>query len=402
MPYQNSFVPVGISTLDLTGLVTPTIPDLAVGTYEIKAVTQRGTIRAATFGVIDPTATVGPADVLNDVLIAKPAVYAAFPSPFSITANNLQEYGIFSIIVANPTNLPMTVNRASLQVLGPFTQKIFKGGTGYNACEVIPDPPPPGSPYNIVFAPLSGGFPVGTWYCADGAIWWEEKRDINGQVVDPLVISPYSATNFIIGAQAVGTTMDSSAINFVATNVYTSLGQFGGLKTDTMSTHGKKGAMPNIYQCSSQACNDITYVRLGVPDNVDTEFYYAIENTGFGAAGKADILKDVSYIVLNTPKEFGEPQFLPAKSSSTGWGLVTKTQLYDGSWHMKVKITEDILAKGKKIFAFSITPPNVPQDSLYVFYANAQGRVKMEADGGISEIPMGPVSESVIQIVNVS
>jgi len=102
--FAKSFVPPG-GKVDVLDDLSTTIPLAGLsGMYTIKVVSTLGNILETEFNAACPQ---GPDDPLQDQLVAKPAIYAAFPNPWNSDA----KYGYFAIILVNPTANDMTVYR---------------------------------------------------------------------------------------------------------------------------------------------------------------------------------------------------------------------------------------------------------------------------------------------------
>jgi len=95
------------------------------------------------------------------------------------------------------------------------------------------------------------------------------------------------------------------------------------------------------------------------------------------------------------------PTYLGPPESSSGWVVENTEQMFDSSWHLRVQLTEDILPGTKKVFAFKTTTPDVLQKTLFVLHANAEGTANVEdaIGGGTQTIPLGPVAETIVQVV---
>jgi len=324
---DDSLVPAGGTVDVLDG--QPQGP-FANGVYSIKVVTSLGNVRESSVTLPCPSTE---AQIVNDDLIAKPAVYAAFPNPFA-KAQGAADYGVFALIVANPTNISMTVMRASIQLVNPNNPAIIDTTCSNHT-------------------PLS---PVGgTWYCDKEFVYWE---DLTGTAV---VVAAYDAVAFVIQL-APNSSIKKTAISSVSTNTYTSLGQFGNTKTDTIGTHDKKAAIPNIFMCVADPCgvNEFTYVRLALPEETLTNFYFTLENGG----GDGDIeMGDL--MIINVPADFGTINDL---TLDVNFALaVPPVTMTDGSQHITVEVKNSVIGPHtQRTFGFSSTTPSVDSTIMYI------------------------------------
>jgi len=355
----DAFVPPG-STIDVMKNYLPAVA-AAGGTYNVKVVTSLGNIVSKQFTYPTPPEP-DDEEVIVERLLAKPSVLASFPNPLSQNGNK----AIITLVVGNPTPLSMIVHRVSLQVVNPNNPNIFDSTASCSAIEPI--------------TPLSG-----TWKCKGEVIYWEDT-------MSSLSIPARSASVFSAKIHIASGAQDSP-INSVATTTYSSLGQFGNTKSDTLSTiSDTDNALPYIYQSSNSGGTDRLYIIPNVPDGTTQPYFFTIEN--LSATGSGSINEAGSFLLINIPKGFGAPTgFASTPAGSLTW--VSTTQMSDGSYHIKVDISAtDISPQGKRTFQFNTQAPIVSNTKLYTFYAYASGF----ADGATNDI-IGPVSETLVQVI---
>lgn len=365
----DSFVPAGATTNIVANQI---IGGLGSGGYTIKAVTDLGSI--ATADIPSSTTVPDPEDLLADRLIAKPAIYAAFPNPFTQATAGKRSY--FSLTVANPTNVPITIYQLAMQLVNPNNPSIIDVGD-----DVICDP---NCDHVVLWPKAADGSINGTWTFDKEFISWK-----NGTT--PITVAPYSAMNFTVLVHPHASIADSP-INTVGTNTYTSYGQFGNTKIDTMGTENTLGGVPNIYQSSSSSGNDVKYVVLGAKTNLNKIYNFTVHNTG-----DKKIYKN-SYLVINIPKGFGSVSEAAGSSPDLILELPI-TVLYDSSQQIRVKLNTDLISGEKRTFVFQTTSPIVSSTKMYLFYSYMTGIAETADAGENNKKIIGSLAESLIQVV---
>lgn len=359
----DSFVPIGATTNVLLSY-TPVVSVSSTSTYTIKVVTALGTI--ATAKLSPSSSSTNPEDILVDKLVARPSVYAAFPNPFSKVGVDTK-LAYFAIIVANPTNLPITLYQVSMQLVNPNNPSIVDSTA--NCGKAVP-----------LWPKTSGGSIIGTWTCDKEYVAWR-----NGTT--PITVAPYSAMNFTIKVLA-HSSIAVSPINTVGTNTFSSYGQFGNTKVDALGTETTETGIPNIYQSSSSAGTDTKYVVLGAKSGISKTYNFTIENSG-----DRSIFTN-SYLVINVPKQFGTITYPP--SCSPDLVLESDTALYDGSHQLKIRLANPLNAQERDTFCFTTTSPVVSANTMYLFHSYMTGQTDNSAS---KKIILGPVSENLIQVI---
>lgn len=359
---SDPFVPAGAKT----NIVANQSPAIGVGggTYKIKAVTALGT--RATSQLVGGSSTLNP-DSLVDKLVAKPAVYAAFPNPMTqggIQAGVDHGRGYFGLIIANPTPHDMLVYQSSFQLITPGNPAYFDSSA-------------------VVTASPSG---------------WSRESATTLKWTDatPLTVNKYSVKELKATIET-SNSITESLINTVNTNTYSSLGQFGSTKIDTTGSLTIRCAVPNVMQSTTLGGGEQTYIVKGVTKNADRTYYVTLKNTGGQGTIKAG-----STLVINIPKAF--TNIIPQNNDLT-WELVDSIgasttlplTMQDGSTQIRAKLKAgaDITASSFKTYSFSARSPDVTSTTLYVFYMYAVGTVNCS---GTTDKIMGPVAETVVQV----
>jgi len=117
----DSFVPPG-ATVEVLASQSQSI---SASSYTIKAVSSLG--NKVTKNLLVPTAPGEDDDVVVAKLVAKPEVFASFPNPIGEPkhSDDSKGHGYFALVIANPTQLPMIINRTSLQFVHPADPAMF-------------------------------------------------------------------------------------------------------------------------------------------------------------------------------------------------------------------------------------------------------------------------------------
>ena len=358
----DSFVPAG----SITNIIANS-PQIYVGTgtYLIKAVTALGSL--ATYELSADTTVINP-ESLIDKLVARPSIYAAFPNPVFSNAK-----GHFAMIVANPTPYPLWINRTSLQLISGFNPDILVDGT--LTSEIDPS--------------------SGTWTKSkNNYILYEAP--IGGIKINKYGVKVFSA-NVTANSQ-----VKISPINTINTNTYSTLGQFGGTKIDTISTLSYNNcAVPNVSLYNSTS-KRITYAYSGLLEKSNITVNATLENTGPSDSNNL-ILKDKSILIVNIPKVFtninagNTTDFQIVDASNKNYnGPIT---MQDGSNQLRLKLLNNISPSSSTTYSFTVKTPDVSSTTLYLFYIYAVGAL---SGGGGQNCPtntiMGPVAETVFQV----
>ena len=376
--FENRYVPPGskLNVLDATSIVP------ADGRYLIKVVTTLGNMIEKEFTY--PCIVGDPTLVLEDDLVAKPAVYAAFPNPW-VEGSGITGY--YGVIVVNPTQHPMTIYRTSLQVL-----------TTVNPAQFPTSPSLPDDPGQASMWPVTPGeFAGGQWGGNKDSIFWEEIIDPD----DPsptVVIAPYSASEFITSIDSGG--IAETRINTVNTNTLTSFGQFGSLKIDTLAATELNVAVPNIFLTDDEFDTTPSYLILNAGNGNQTpqNIYVAMENTS-----KFGTIDAGSRLVINVPSAFvitdnsllldgftltpGFPRTFDDNSNQLSYTVSAPGIDQDPG------VSDDNMAR----VGFTVTPPALENTSVYIFYMYGYGTTT-EDGGSPEQTIIGPVAEVAVQV----
>jgi len=367
---KDAFIPPG-GTGDILANYGGTKPTILNEKNTIKVVTVFGNIVSKE--VTPPCLSEDALDTIQDELVAKPAVYASFPNPWVKGAAD----GLWAIIIVNPTNTDMIVYRTSLQVTSVANQDNFDTTGG--ACSKVT---------NIS--------PSDNWCNQSDVIFWQANSGTT--------VPKYSAIDFSASTNA-HSSLKNSPITTINTNAWTSFGQFGSLKSDTIATN-ETGiyAVPNIImgtriQDPASATLDAPiYSVLTAVSDASHDFWITITNTH--SVGE---IQDSSNLIINLPNgwtltssEADSHIGAPASSNPA-----TTTTFDDDSTHISISLDatagdDDILANKWATYHFKATAPTVADPTLYIFYTFAIGTVT-DSDGD-DPILMGPVTEFVVRV----
>jgi len=352
----NRYIPPG-SKINVLSDANP-LADPPAGVYTIKVVTKLGNILQSE--IIYPCPAGDPSKVVEDKLVAKPAVYAAFPNPWVSTA----DYGYFAIIVVNPSENPMRIYQSSFQLLTSNNQDVFKSPIGIT----------PGT---------------GTWSDFDKVVYWE---DLTG-----ILVAPYSATEFSVSAEP-DSSIPSTTINTINTNTMTSFGQFGSIKIDTLATNNNRAATPNIFLLPNSVDEpptiDPSYIILDVTSSQD--IFVAVSNSGSSSGQVDKNIRDNMKLVINVPAAFTITDTNLITSASGGFQTSTQLIFDDGSTQLSYQLNSlNELAPGDLAkIGFRITPPVLTQTSVYIFHMYAYGT----SGTSTTDTQIGPVAEIAVQV----
>ena len=367
---QHRYVPPG-STVDVLSDKFILLGPLT-GMYTIKVVTMLGNILESEFNADCP---LGDDDPLEDELVARPAVYVAFPNPWNKSA----DYGYFAIIVVNPTANPMTVYRTSLTLVSATNPQSFGSGT-----KSVPNPP--------------GTDPWGgAWYESVDSIWWESDEITNSLPLGTEIV-PYSAKEFIASAKATNS-IGMSPVNTVNTNTLTSFGQFGGIKIDTIGTFDKDFAVPNIFFVADGVSTTPSYYIHNSLEISSLTFYVALHNS----SDKEPIDKDTK-LVINIPAAF---EIVNANQLLDGFDAPPNQPVEitfdDNSHQLTYNLTNDLAPGGYARVQLTVTTPDLSTDSVYIFHTYAYGSTSdtPQGPGDPDTILIGPVAEFAVRICKV-
>jgi len=361
--FAKSFVPPG-AKVDVLADPSTVVPLASIpGMYTIKVVSTLGNILETEFNGSCPS---GPLDPLQDQLVAKPAVYAAFPNPWNIDDDSTTGY--FAILVVNPTSNPMQVYRTSFTLLTNTNPASFKDGSTAGF---------PGAP------------PIGTWYDDKDTVFWEDFTGIE--------ILPYSIAEFIAIPESANS-VDDSTINTINTNTLTSFGQFGAIKIDTIGTYGTKYAVPNIFMVDSPTGTAPTYMINAPPVANPQTMYVALHNS----ADNEKIDKD-SKLVINIPAAFtvlDDDLDISGNALPGGGGFDSppaRISFDDNSEQMTYNLTADMAAGGYARIGISIEPPQLTSNAVYIFHTYATG-TSTDSKPTPTTVLIGPVAELALKV----
>ena len=365
VPYLNSIIPPGAS-VQFFGSSPLSLS--SSGNYAVKAVSALGNMRQIKF-----TAPLGFQDAgeqnIEDKLIAKPSVYAAFPNPIAKAY-----WGYFAIIIANPTQNAMTVDRASIQLLSGTNPTTIDGTSGTTA-----------------IVPTTGWSPTG----GEDAVFWQGPPSSSS-----VTIPAYDVTSFVVYQKIKGPASGDVPIVTVNTNAWTSFGQFGSAKLDTIALYnsGNPG-LANIFFTSSVISGAVPasehkyYIQDVVGDGNSVNYFVTVENTGGSS------INNDATLVINLPKGF-EYQSPPLPGSEMGLApnpAPTLVPFDDGSTQLRVNVGTSSIpntpaTSNSKTFAFTVKSPTLTATKLYVWHMYITGTTASPVT------LVGSVAEPVVQV----
>lgn len=385
---------------NLTGAVGSTVK------FDVNA-KAKSTSSSSTFDVICTTGTTKTKivkatenEVLQQKLTAKPEMFVVFPGPIGEGGNDDSRIFI-GIIVVNPTNQTMTVNRVTFQFDSNEHgdgDKIFKKDS--NKFDHIF---PSNNGFCVGCSPTSGTA-KGTWTIPDdNTLIWTASP-----VESPVTVSAFSAEQFIIRVRT-DELADDLMINMVA-NAYTSFGQFAKAGYVTQGDKDKDHVtMVNVYPTSKSVTgssaqtdpNDKEFAALKTITSGSTNnIFYVTVREGQDSGGECPtgdkcprILANEANLIINLPIGF---PLVTAASGQTGFGTPTIRTFQDGSQQIVVPITSalgDVTTDAERFtFQFTANAPIVDEKRMYVAYSLISGNDK-------DNFPLGAVSEAYVIIV---
>jgi len=370
---EHRYVPPG-STVDVISDKFIPLGPLS-GIYTIKVVTMLGNILESDFNSDCPIGD----EPLADELFAKPAVYAAFPNPWSGKMG--AGYGYIALIVVNPTPHLMTVYRTSFSLMTSENPNAFPLGSTINA--------PSANPWG------------GTWGTASDAIWWQSNAGTP--------IPAYSVKEFVAKVFPTST-INKSPINTVNTNTITSFGQFGGIKIDTIETLGDEFGTPNIFLVDDNVDTTPSYtINNLVP--VDPQYLYVALHNSSGseqidANSKLVINIPSAFKILNNNLDVSDPLNGSAGGGGfdSGPGEPVSIAFDDNSIQLTYNLSADMASGGIARIGIEMIPPELATNTVYIFHSYAYGTTTVPLGppgppGGTELI--GPVSEFAVRICKV-
>jgi len=314
--------------------------------------------------------------IVSDELFGRPQIFMIFPNA---VGDDEFDRPLWGVLVANPTNQPMSVSKVVIMAISPratSSDKIF-----VDNCHEKTDVTKP-----VAVAPTTD-----RWTCPESnQLMW---RDLS----DPVIVQPRSVHPFLvrIGADNFGSSTPDAINILIQPLVFTELGQFGkGGYGSTM--HSKNAAMPNVFlsKVSSPGTAANSANMLGNITRI-TEGSTVVFN-----ATLVDMGDDITYginagtkLIINLPKEWTFSHV----ASSTGFNILPVQTFPDGSTQIVGELTLDINQQSQaRIIKFYVTAPAVTSAKMYVMYILAAGTATGDSPSGVFTV--GPIAETVLQV----
>ncbi len=314
--------------------------------------------------------------IVSYELFGRPHIFMIFPNA---VGDDEFDRPLWGVLVANPTDQPMSVTKVVIMALSPratSSDKIFS-----DACQTKSAPHNP-----VAVAPTTD-----RWTCPESnQLMW---RDLS----NPAIVQPRSVHPFLvrIGADNFGSSLPDAANILIQPLVFTELGQFG--KAGYGSTmHGNNVAMPNVFlskvSSSGTAANSAN--MIGNITRI-TEGSTVVFN-----ATLVDMGDSITYginagtkLIINLPKEWTFSHV----ASSIGFNLLPVQTFVDGSTQIVGELTSDIDTQSQaRIIQFHATAPAVTNTKMYVMHILADGTATGDSQSGV--LTVGPIAETVLQV----
>ena len=327
----------------------------------------------------DPAGGAGEEEVLKDELFGKPKIFMIIPNAAGDEDANTIDRPIWGVMVANPTDQDMYVNKVVIIAISPratASDSIFESG-----CEGL-NPANPERPVTIAPTPAK-------WSCPDSnQLMWTDLA--SPQLVDPRSVFPFLVS---IGAGNMGGNLPDAQNILIQPLVFTTLGQFG--KAGYGSTmHSGDVALPNVFLArnpNSVLSADIMGEQRGIIEGTPVTFHATIadmsDNDDWG-------IKAGSRLIINIPKEwtFNNIVGVPA-----GFDPIPPPITYpDGSTQILGTLNTSIDEHSEaKTITFIATAPSVSKAKLYVMYILGDGTATGDS---ANDFTVGPIAETVLQV----
>lgn len=342
-------------------------------------------------------------EILQQKLTAKPEIFAIVGGPLGESENSDSRV-FFGVIVVNPTNQTMTVNRVAIAFVTSEDEGnddvIDDGETNLDHIH------PSSNGRCVGCTNPAGGTAKGTWTVPeDNALFWTANP-----VESPITIQPFSAEQFVVRFQV--DDLDDDLLVTMIINAYTSFGQFA--KTGYM-THGDndqdKITIVNVYptakvvtgSSAQTSADDKEFAAVTTISGGTTHLFNVTvregQDSGSGGSGCPTgsncprILANEATLIINLPIGF---PLVTAASGQTGFGTPVIKTFQDGSQQIRAPITSalgDVTVDSERFtFTFSSTAPTVDEKRMYVAYTLISGNDR-------DDHPLGAISEAFVIIV---
>jgi len=313
--------------------------------------------------------------VLNEDLFGKPGIFMVIPSPFGYTDTGIK--GLWGMNLANPTSNPMQINKAVISLLpsrGDAADDIFQpSGTSCSPVGITP--------------------PSQAWDCTtDNQLKWQESPGSEH-------IIPRKSVQQFLAFVDEGNISGNDAIDtiLVTGSVFSSFGQFA--KTGYGTAYQQSGAnqfpIVNVYLTTDETDplnpDNIRTTQLGMPMQTQHTFHAVLVDF---EPTKDKWISAGSRLIISIPQAWTLDSY-----SSTHFNIPTPVIHSDSSTQIIGTLTGfDIDGEGVQagrikagIIEFTVTPPPVSDNKMYVMHILADGYTD-------ADFQIGPIAEVVLQV----
>lgn len=333
-----------------------TFKNNASGIMNGDAVISNEAVDYMTIGDVDEGSGEGDI-VIKDELFAKPEIFMIIPNPFGES----DQFGIWGINIANPTNKTMLVNKVTVSIMVPGAndnQKLF-----LKDCE------------------LTSIFPATGWGCPN------ENQLVWKNIPDPLSVPPLSVSSYIVKVEPGKVVTGSEGLDSVVvhTGVFTTLGAFGKTQYETSMTNGND-VLANVYlskNVNSTNNSEILGSVVGIGPGDVTTFNATMAELN----SKTDHIKNGTKLIINIPKNW---ELITPLNLHGGFTNMTINEFPDNSTQIVGSLSSDLLF-GARTIQFDAKAPSPTSEKMYIMHILASG----ESNNGR---PIGALSEAVLQV----
>jgi len=322
----------------------------------------------------------GGEPVLSDELFGRPLIFMIFPNPIGEDISKTPPHrGIWSVNVANPTDLDIYVSKVLILGTSPVTgasDVIFEGN-----CEdlAIIEPEKP-----ITIAPTTD-----KWYCpATNQLVWQDLA--NPQIVKPRSVFPFLVK---IGGKSLGSGLNDSTNLVIQPIIFTTLGQYGKAGYGSSFTQ-KDTAIPNVYLSRTPGSTsdiDIISELRGIVSGATVTFNVTLADM---TTTSTQQINDDTTVIINVPSAWTLVSVDPNPAFDTP---VIQVFPNDSS-QISAKLTSGNPITGDndaETIVFTAIAPTVFETKLYVMYILADGTATSQ---DISDVAAGPLAETILQV----
>jgi len=346
------------------------------GTHPDEGSISSGAPTCDSLTVIDPNDCdgCGPGDgdevVLKDELFGRPRLFMMFPNTIG---DNLNDRGIWSLNVANPTDQSIYINKAIIVAFSPNivgSDIVFEKGCETKGTNEVP----------VVISPTTG-----SWTCPENNnLVWQDLGT-------PQEILPRSVFPFMVkvAPASLGNTVLQPSNMMIQPVVFSTLGQFG--KAGYASGYFKEHtAIPNVFlarDLASTADADIIAEMRGISSGSTVTFIATLADMDTDTTWQ---LNSDSRLIINIHREWTFNSVI----SHVGFNTPVIQTFGDGSTQITATLVNPMTGNNDaKSIKFTAVAPTVTLAKLHVMYLLADGTMT----DGTDTFTIGPLSEVVVQ-----